>query len=142
MSIVLTVLALMIAYLLLVHISRMFSSMPGLAHGIARGPGKGGIRYDKHVTLDEVRALRPHVALLPINGRDFYRETEFNIVLWMPPEGERLGDIVLVDSTHFTTLFGGTRSLEQFWRNVARMPALRVVREREPAQARCHRNCT
>src|SRR4051794_9144648 len=26
----------MIAYLLLVHISRMFSSMPGLAHGIAR----------------------------------------------------------------------------------------------------------
>ena len=35
--------------------------------------------------------------------------TEFNIVLWMPPEGERKGDIVLVDSTHFTTLFGGTR---------------------------------
>jgi glutamate dehydrogenase (NAD(P)+) len=26
-------------------------------HNIARGPGKGGIRYDKHVTLDEVRAL-------------------------------------------------------------------------------------
>src|SRR5882724_8563159 len=26
----------MISYLLLVHISRMFSSMPGLAHGIAR----------------------------------------------------------------------------------------------------------
>jgi glutamate dehydrogenase (NAD(P)+) len=26
-------------------------------HNIARGPGKGGIRYDKNVTLDEVRAL-------------------------------------------------------------------------------------
>jgi glutamate dehydrogenase (NAD(P)+) len=26
-------------------------------HNIARGPGKGGIRFDKHVTLDEVRAL-------------------------------------------------------------------------------------
>ena len=26
-------------------------------HSIARGPGKGGIRFDKHVTLDEVRAL-------------------------------------------------------------------------------------
>ena len=26
-------------------------------HNIARGPGKGGIRFDKNVTLDEVRAL-------------------------------------------------------------------------------------
>jgi glutamate dehydrogenase (NAD(P)+) len=26
-------------------------------HNIARGPAKGGIRYDEHVTLDEVRAL-------------------------------------------------------------------------------------
>ena len=26
-------------------------------HNIARGPGKGGIRFDKHVNLDEVRAL-------------------------------------------------------------------------------------
>jgi glutamate dehydrogenase (NAD(P)+) len=26
-------------------------------HSIARGPAKGGIRFDKHVTLDEVRAL-------------------------------------------------------------------------------------
>jgi len=49
--------------------------------------------------------------------------TEFNVVLWMPPEGERAGDIVLVDSTHFTTLFGGTESLEKFWRNLALMPS-------------------
>ena len=28
---------------------------------------------------------------------------------------------VLVDSTHFTTLFGGTDSLESFWRNLAAM---------------------
>ncbi|HWZ85490.1 MAG TPA: Glu/Leu/Phe/Val dehydrogenase dimerization domain-containing protein, partial [Thermoanaerobaculia bacterium] len=26
-------------------------------HNIARGPGKGGIRFDKNVSLDEVRAL-------------------------------------------------------------------------------------
>lgn len=47
--------------------------------------------------------------------------TEINVVLWMPPAGERAGDIVLVDSTHFTTLFGGTESLEHFWKNLALM---------------------
>jgi hypothetical protein len=47
--------------------------------------------------------------------------TEFNCLLWMPPEGARAGDIVLVDSTHFTTLFGGTESLVHFWRNLALM---------------------
>jgi hypothetical protein len=46
---------------------------------------------------------------------------EFNCLLWMPPSGERAGDIVLVDSTHFTTLFGGTDSLKNFWRNLATM---------------------
>ena len=33
---------------------------------------------------------------------------EFNTFLWMPPEGARAGHIVLVDSTIFTTLFGGS----------------------------------
>ncbi len=47
--------------------------------------------------------------------------TEFNALIWMPPAGERAGDIVLVDSTHFTTLFGGTDSLRNLWRNLARM---------------------
>jgi hypothetical protein len=46
---------------------------------------------------------------------------EFNLLLWMPPNGERAGDILLVDSTHFTTLFGGTESLANFWRNLAAM---------------------
>ncbi|HEX4739593.1 MAG TPA: hypothetical protein VH331_18745 [Allosphingosinicella sp.] len=54
-------------------------------------------------------------------------DTEFNIVLWMPPEGERKGDVVLVDSTHFTTLFGGTKSLERFWRNLGEMPGGRFL---------------
>jgi len=47
--------------------------------------------------------------------------TEFNCLLWMPPEKQRAGSIVLVDSTHFTTLFGVTESLKNFWRNVALM---------------------
>jgi hypothetical protein len=45
--------------------------------------------------------------------------TEFNMFLWMPPTGNRAGDIVLADSTIFTTLFGGDESLERFWRNLA-----------------------
>jgi hypothetical protein len=47
--------------------------------------------------------------------------TEFNSLLWMPPDGARAGDILVVDSTHFTTLFGGTDSLVSFWRNLANM---------------------
>jgi hypothetical protein len=39
----------------------------------------------------------------------------------MPPAGQRAGAIVLVDSTNFTTLFGGTESLVNFWRNVSLM---------------------
>ena len=47
--------------------------------------------------------------------------TEFNCLLWMPPKDRRVGDILLVDLTHFTTLFGGTDSLENLWRNLAMM---------------------
>ncbi len=44
---------------------------------------------------------------------------EFNMFLWMPPAGDRAGDILLADSTIFTTLFGGDESLENFWKNLA-----------------------
>jgi len=47
--------------------------------------------------------------------------TEFNCLLWMSPDTQRAGDVVLVDSTNFTTLFGGTESLKNFWRNFALM---------------------
>jgi hypothetical protein len=44
---------------------------------------------------------------------------EFNMFLWMPPGGKRGGDILLADSTIFTTLFGGDESLSRFWANLA-----------------------
>lgn len=47
--------------------------------------------------------------------------SEFNALLWMPPAGRRAGDILVIDSTHFTTLFGGTDSLKAFWRNLSSM---------------------
>jgi hypothetical protein len=46
---------------------------------------------------------------------------EFNALIWMPPTSTRAGDILLIDSTHFTTLFGGTDSLANLWRNLALM---------------------
>jgi hypothetical protein len=43
---------------------------------------------------------------------------EFNMFLWMPPGGDRAGDVLLADSTIFSTLFGRDESLERFWKNL------------------------
>lgn len=45
--------------------------------------------------------------------------TEFNMFLWMPPRGNRAGDVLFADSTIFSTLFGADDSLRNFWRNIA-----------------------
>lgn len=45
--------------------------------------------------------------------------TEFNMFLWMPPDGNRTGDVLFADSTIFSTLFGADDSLRNFWRNLA-----------------------
>lgn len=44
---------------------------------------------------------------------------EFNRLVWMPPSGDRAGDILLADSTLFSTLFGADNDLETFWKNLA-----------------------
>ncbi|MFF7357801.1 MULTISPECIES: hypothetical protein [Streptomyces] len=44
--------------------------------------------------------------------------TEFNMFLWMPPGGDRAADLLLADSTIFSSLFGGDESLRNFWRNL------------------------
>jgi hypothetical protein len=98
--------------------------------------------FDKHNLLDGVSTFNfhmhlPHYALTtednnlihvlasqPIDlshPHPFIEEgnTEFNMFLWMPPANDRAGDILLADSTIFTTLFGGDESLERFWRNLA-----------------------
>ncbi|MFL5307552.1 MAG: hypothetical protein ACJ8F1_20200 [Polyangia bacterium] len=45
--------------------------------------------------------------------------TEFNTLVWARPEGRRAGDVLVVDSTVFSTLFGADESLERFWKNIA-----------------------
>ena len=44
---------------------------------------------------------------------------EFNAFVWLPAGGGRAGDVLVVDSTVFSTLFGRDESLERFWRNIA-----------------------
>jgi hypothetical protein len=54
---------------------------------------------------------RPHP--LTLSG-----ETAFNTLVWAPPAGDRGGDVVVCDSTVFSTLFGADESLERFWKNL------------------------
>jgi hypothetical protein len=58
-----------------------------------------------------IDAARPH----PMTQAG---ETEFNAVVWAPPAGDRAGDVVVCDSTVFSTLFGADESLERFWKNL------------------------
>ncbi|MEV4379981.1 hypothetical protein [Streptosporangium sp. NPDC049644] len=44
--------------------------------------------------------------------------TEFNMFLWMPPAGDRAGDIIFADTTIFSSLFGVDESLRTFWNNL------------------------
>jgi hypothetical protein len=95
---------------------------PHLPHYEVTEPGSDRIRLLARQPADRER---PH----PFTASG---ETEFNVLLWMPPEGGRRGDILLVDSTHFTTLFGGTESLERFWRNLAAMRTGAAPQARQP----------
>lgn len=83
-----------------------------LPHYQLTAPAGDGLRV---LARQRVDPYRPHPFTAAGN-------TEFNALIWMPPAGERAGDIVLLDSTHFTTLFGGTESLRNLWRNLAVMP--------------------
>jgi hypothetical protein len=75
------------------------------------------------VTADDPRAI--HVlAKQPIDTAKPHPftdagNTEFNMFLWMPPDGNRAGNVLFADSTIFSTLFGADESLRNFWRNIA-----------------------
>ena len=88
-----------------------FNFHPHLPHYEITAPESDSVRVLGRQRIDPDR---PHPFTAAGN-------TEFNALIWMPPNGQRSGDIVLVDSTNFTTLFGGTDSLKNFWLNLARM---------------------
>ncbi len=75
------------------------------------------------VTTDDTRSIhvlarqpidlsRPH----PFTNAG---NTEFNALVWIPPGDGRAGDVLVADSTIFSTLFGADESLERFWKNLA-----------------------
>ena len=84
---------------------------PHLPHYELTAPESNDLRV---LGRQQVDPNRPHPFTAAGN-------TEFNALIWMPPTGPRSGDIVLTDSTHFTTLFGGTDSLRNLWHNLATM---------------------
>ncbi|MGU3500809.1 hypothetical protein [Mycobacterium sp. C31M] len=88
-----------------------FNFHPHLPHYALTAPESDGLRL---LARQPVDVHRPH----PFVDAG---ETEFNCLIWLPPAQQRAGDVVLVDSTHFTTLFGGTDSLRMFWHNLATM---------------------
>jgi hypothetical protein len=45
-------------------------------------------------------------------------ERAFNAFLWVPPAGDRAGDVMVADSTLFSSLFGVDESVQRFWTNI------------------------
>ena len=86
-----------------------FNFHPHLPHYAVTTDDPNAIRVLARQPID---MCRPHPFIEAGNR-------EFNMFLWMPPAGTRAGDILLADSTIFTTLFGGDKSLETFWTNLA-----------------------
>ncbi|MGV9667369.1 hypothetical protein ACWDUL_01015 [Nocardia niigatensis] len=89
-----------------------FNFHPHLPHYELTEPDGDAVRL---LARQPIELSRPHPFTEAGN-------TEFNTLLWLPPTGARAGNIVMADSTNFTTLFGGTDSLANFWRNLAGMP--------------------
>ncbi|MFE3956893.1 hypothetical protein ACFXPS_22225 [Nocardia sp. NPDC059091] len=88
-----------------------FNFHPHLPHYELTAPESVSLRV---LASQRVDPHRPH----PFTSAG---NTEFNTLIWMPPAGPRAGDILLIDSTNFTTLFGGTDSLRHLWHNLATM---------------------
>ena len=71
-----------------------------------------GARSVRVLAKQPIDMTRPH----PFTNAG---NTEFNALVWMPPGDGRAGDVLVADSTIFSTLFGADESLERFWKNLA-----------------------
>ncbi|NOK11920.1 hypothetical protein HNS30_23045 [Corallococcus exercitus] len=71
-----------------------------------------GSRSARVLAKQPIDRARPH----PFTNAG---NTEFNALVWMPPGDGRAGDVLVADSTIFSTLFGADESLVRFWKNLA-----------------------
>ncbi|MFP2895946.1 hypothetical protein [Corallococcus sp. 4LFB] len=71
-----------------------------------------GSRSARVLAKQPIDRTRPH----PFTNAG---NTEFNALVWMPPGDGRAGDVLVADSTVFSTLFGADESLVRFWKNLA-----------------------
>ncbi len=99
-----------------------FNFHPHLPHYALTGPDAKSVHV---LTRQPIDLERPHPFVEAGN-------TEFNSSIWMPPNTQRAGHILLADSTIFTTLFGGVESLETFWKNLAMLPLASAARAKQP----------
>jgi len=70
-----------------------FNFHPHLPHYVLTAPESVSVRVLGRQRIDPNRD-HPFTAA---------GNTEFNALIWMPPSGQRAGDILLVDATNFTT---------------------------------------
>ncbi|MFI6927472.1 hypothetical protein ACIBIZ_46600 [Nonomuraea spiralis] len=94
---------------------------------------RGVTRFNFHMHLPHYAVTTDDPDVVQVLGRqsvDLSRppnpfteagNTEFDMFLWMPPAGDRAGDVILADSTIFSSLFGVDESLRTFWRNLVEM---------------------
>lgn len=92
-----------------------------------RGWLAGVDRFNFHMHLPHYAVTAPAAQVLARQPIDLARphpfteagNRELNALVWLPPSGTRAGDVLVADSTVFSTLFGVDESLERFWRNLA-----------------------
>jgi hypothetical protein len=95
---------------------------PGLLQGVTTFnahlhlPHLALTRDDKSVRVLATQAINPEAPPHPFVEAG---NREFNALLWMPPSGKRAGDVLVTDVTHFMTIFGGAKSQQRFWQNLA-----------------------
>jgi len=72
------------------------------------------INDEKHVKIlakQPINMTRPH----PFTDAG---NREFNAFLWVPPNGNRAGDVLIADATLWSYTFGGDSSLRRLWKNL------------------------
>jgi hypothetical protein len=125
-----------------VPVENRYGLRPAVVSGTNQTPLTAFRDLDAHGWLDGVTTFNfhmhmPHYALTTEDTKAIHvlaRQTvdlskphpfteagnrEFNSFVWMPPSGTRAGDILLADSTIFSSLFGADESLARFWKNLA-----------------------